>query len=77
MGLIHEMSVAKNQAVAAEVISYTGASKELEPLLPKEKIGEFPTTQANKSVQMFNDGQWWFQNADEVEQRWQEFKLTL
>lgn len=77
MGLIHEMSVAKNQAVAAEVISYTGASKGLEPLLPKDKIGEFPTTEANKSVQMFNDGKWWFENADEVEQRWQEFKLTL
>ncbi|WP_027134272.1 extracellular solute-binding protein [Geminicoccus roseus] len=77
MGLLHEMSVAKNQAVAAEVISYTGPSPQLEELLPQDRLGEFPTTSANKSVQMFNDAQWWFENADEVEQRWQEFKLTL
>jgi putative spermidine/putrescine transport system substrate-binding protein len=77
MGLLHEMSVAKNQAVAADVISYTGPSPDLEKLLPQDRIGEFPTTTANKNVQMFNDGQWWYENADEVEQRWQEFKLTL
>ena len=77
MALLHEMSIAKNQAMAAEVISYTGPSEGLEALLPKDKLAEFPTAQANKSVQSLADAQWWFENAEEVEQRWQEFKLGL
>jgi putative spermidine/putrescine transport system substrate-binding protein len=76
-GLLHEMSVAKNQAVAAEVISYTGNSPDLEPLLPKDKLDQFPTTAANKPGQMLSDAKWWFENADEIETRWQEFKLGL
>jgi putative spermidine/putrescine transport system substrate-binding protein len=77
MGIFHEMSVAENQAVAAEIVSYTGNSPELEALLPKDRLGEFPTTQANKDVQILTDARWWFENADEVELRWQEFKLGL
>ena len=43
-GIFYEMSVPENQAVAADVVSYTGNSPELEPLLPKDRIDEFPTT---------------------------------
>jgi putative spermidine/putrescine transport system substrate-binding protein len=77
MGILHEMSVAKNQAVAAEVVSYTGNSPDLEALLPKDRLKEYPTTTANKSVQFLSNAKWWFENAEEVETRWQEFKLGL
>jgi putative spermidine/putrescine transport system substrate-binding protein len=77
MGIFYEMSVPENQAVAADVVSYTGNSADLEPLLPKARIDEFPTTAANKEVQFLSDARWWFENAEEVETRWQEFKLGL
>ena len=76
-GILYEMSVPENQAVAADVVSYTGNSPDLEPLLAKDRIDEFPTTAANKEVQFLSDAKWWFDNAEEVETRWQEFKLGL
>jgi putative spermidine/putrescine transport system substrate-binding protein len=76
-GIFYEMSVPENQAVAADVVSYTGNSPDLEPLLPKDRIEQFPTTTANKEVQFLSDAKWWFDNAEEVETRWQEFKLGL
>jgi putative spermidine/putrescine transport system substrate-binding protein len=77
MGLLHEMTVPENQAAAAEVVPYTGNSPDLEALLPKDKLDQFPTTSANKSKQFLANAQWWFENADEIETRWQEFKLGL
>ena len=77
MGILHEMSIPENQAVAAKVVSYTGNSPDLEPLLPAERIQEYPTTTANKAGQFLTDAKWWFENAEEVETRWQEFKLGL
>lgn len=59
------------------MISYTGNSPDLEPLLPQDRLDEFPTTQANKQVQILPEPKWWFENADLVEERWQEFKLGL
>ena len=76
-GILYEMSVPENQAVAAEVVSYTGNSPDLEPLLPQDHIDQFPTTAANKDVQFLSNAKWWFENAEEVETRWQEFKLGL
>jgi putative spermidine/putrescine transport system substrate-binding protein len=75
MALLHEMSVATNQAKAAEVISYTGASPQLESLLPQTRLREFPTTRENKDIQVLGDPTWWAQNRDAAERRWQEFKL--
>ncbi len=77
MGLLHEMSVAANEAVAAGVISYTGPSEGLDALLPADRLDEYPTTEANRKQQVLLDGRWWFENAELVEQRWQEFKLAL
>lgn len=77
MGILHEMSIPENQAVAANVVSYTGNSPDLEALLPADRLQEYPTTSANKSVQFLSNAKWWFENADEVETRWQEFKLGL
>lgn len=75
--LMHEMTIAENQAAAAEIVSYTGPSQDLDPLLPQDRINKFPTVQQNRDVQFFIDAQWWFDNAEEVELRWQEFKLGL
>lgn len=77
MKLLHEMTVATNQAKAAEVISYTGNSPELEPLLPKAKAAEFPTLKQNKATQVLPNREWWFKNADQVQKRWEQFKLGL
>ena len=77
MGILHQMSVPDNQAVAAEVIPYTGNSPDLEPLLPQDQLDQYPTTTENKDKQFLSDAKWWFENAEEVETRWQEFKLGL
>jgi putative spermidine/putrescine transport system substrate-binding protein len=77
MGILYQMSVPENQAVAAEVIPYTGNSPDLEPLLPQDQLDQYPTTTANKDKQFLSDAKWWFDNAEEVETRWQEFKLGL
>jgi putative spermidine/putrescine transport system substrate-binding protein len=77
MALLHEMSVAANQAKAAEVVSYTGASPQLDALLPQAKLREFPTTRENKEMQVLGNPAWWAQNRDAAERRWQEFKLGL
>lgn len=75
--LMHVMTVAENQAAAAEVVSYTGPSEGLDPLLPQDRLDKFPTVQQNRDVQFLIDAQWWYDNAEEVELRWQEFKLGL
>ena len=77
MGILHQMSVPENQAVAAEVIPYTGNSPDLERLLPQDKLDQYPTTSENRKKQFLSDARWWFENAEEVETRWQEFKLGL
>jgi putative spermidine/putrescine transport system substrate-binding protein len=75
MELLHELSVAENQALAATIISYTGSNPALDPLLPQDRLHEFPTSAQNKAVQNLPDLQWWYENADEVEKRWLEFRL--
>lgn len=75
MRLLHEYTVAKNQAEAARIISYTGASPNLTPLLPQDKLKEFPTVY--KDRQFINDAKWWYENAGTIEKRWQQFKLGL
>lgn len=72
---LHEYSDPAKQACVAEYISYTGPSPELDALLPQDKITQFPNYSANREVQFVTDGKWWYENADEVERRWQEFKL--
>lgn len=75
--LIHEMTVAENQARATEVLPYTGPSKDLTPLLPEDKLDEFPSSDVNYDKQTLNDPEWWFENSKEVEERWQLFKLSI
>lgn len=75
--LLHEMTIAENQAKAAEVLPYTGASTELNELLTEEQIELLPTTEGNYEKQALQNGEWWFENGQEAEERWQQFKLGL
>ncbi|MHA6642743.1 ABC transporter substrate-binding protein [Mesorhizobium sp. A623] len=77
MKLLHEMTVAENQALAAGMIPYTGSSINLDPLLPQDALGKFPTSAVNKDLQITFDDAWFMENADIVERRWQQFKLGL
>lgn len=77
MGLLQEMSQAKNQAIAANIIPYTGASPGLEKVIAKERIDDYPTSPTNKKVQALADPSWTAENTKLIEKRWQEFKLGL
>jgi putative spermidine/putrescine transport system substrate-binding protein len=71
----HDQTVASKQACVAQYISYPGPSPDLEKLLPKDKLDQFPTYSENKKIQWFTDGKWWVEHSAEIEKRWSEFKL--
>jgi putative spermidine/putrescine transport system substrate-binding protein len=73
---LHEYSDPEKQACVAKYISYTGPSPQLDPMLPQDKLSQFPNYKANRDVQFVTDGKWWYDNAAEVQKRWLEFKLT-
>jgi putative spermidine/putrescine transport system substrate-binding protein len=73
---LREQTDAKVQACIAQYISYTGPSPDLDPLLPQDKLDQFPTTSANKKVQWFTNAKWWYENAEAVQKRWEEFLLA-
>jgi putative spermidine/putrescine transport system substrate-binding protein len=75
--LYHEMSLPENQAIAAGVISYTGPSPDLDALLPKDKLWQYPTSKQNKAVQYFENAEWWADNGEAVNKKWEAFKLSL
>ena len=72
----HEQTIAEKQVCVAQYISYPGPSPELEPLLPQDRLSEFPTYSENKKVQWLTNGDWWYENSAEIERRWNEFKLA-
>jgi len=75
MLLLHDWTDPARQAEYAKAVYYTGSSPNLAPLLPKDKLHMFPTTPENKTRQVLANGKWWFENADLVEKRWQQWKL--
>ncbi|MCC6719595.1 MAG: extracellular solute-binding protein [Acetobacteraceae bacterium] len=75
--LYHEMSVAKNQARAAEVVAYTGPSPDLDALLPKDKLFMYPTAKVNKDVQWVQNAEYWAEHGEEGNKKWETFKLSL
>lgn len=77
MGLLHEMSQLKNQSVASAIIPYTGASPGIEKSFAKDKVDDYPTSEANKKLQVLSDPNWTADNVKLIEKRWQEFKLGL
>lgn len=77
MGLLREMSLLKNQAIASSVVPYTGASPGIEQVIAKDKVNDYPTSEANRKIQALADPNWTADNAKVIEKRWQEFKLGL
>lgn len=77
MKLLHEMTVPENQARAAMIIPYSGCSPQLDALLPKEKIDQFPTAAVNKAKQWLQNPGYWLANGEAVGKKWEEFKLNL
>lgn len=77
MKFFHELTVPENQLVAMARIPYSGASANLEKLMPAEKAGLFPTTAGNAKRQFMNDLDNWRAVASRVEKRWQQFKLGM
>jgi len=66
---------AEVQKCLLDFLPYPGPSPELEKIVTPEVLKTFPTSAENKSVQWLAPGQWWFDNAKEVEKRWNDFKL--
>ncbi|MEP6972332.1 MAG: hypothetical protein ABJA49_17930, partial [Betaproteobacteria bacterium] len=77
MGLLHEMSQLKNQSVASAIIPYTGSSPGIEKTMAQDKVNDYPTSDANKKLQVLSDPKWTADNVKMIEKRWQEFKLGL
>jgi len=76
-GLLHQMTLPATQAEAAKIIPYTGNSPYLDKLLPQDKLAQFPTSRANREVQVLPNEAFWAAHASVVEKRWQLFKLGL
>lgn len=76
LAFIEALSKPKNQAVAAEVLPYTGGAKNPDKYLPKDKLDLFPTSGDNRKKQVLSDAQWWYEHGEEVQKRWDEFVLT-
>ncbi len=66
---------AEVQKCILDFLPYPGPSPELANIVSPEVLKTFPTSEANKKVQWLINGQWWYDNAKEVETRWNDFKL--
>ena len=76
MLLLHDWTDPKPQAEYAKRTFYPGNSPDLYKYLPEDLKDKLPTSPANKSRQVINDPKWWFANAELVQRRWQEWKLS-
>jgi putative spermidine/putrescine transport system substrate-binding protein len=63
------------QKCLLDFLPYPGPSPELASMVTPEVLATFPTSEENKKVQWLINGQWWYDNAKEVESRWNDFKL--
>lgn len=71
-----EQTKPDRQKCIMQYVSYPGPIPGIENLIPAEKAPEMPTYGPNKDVQWLQNGDWWVEHNDEVEKRWQEFKLA-
>jgi len=76
MMLLHDWTDPVKQAQYAERVFYPASSPDLFDYLPEELKDKLPTSPGNKDRQLLTDSKWWFENAEAVEQRWAEWKLT-
>lgn len=77
MKFFHETTLPENEAIAMEKIPYSGASTQLDALIPQDKLADFPTTAGNAEIQWTADRTAWQAVASDAEKRWQQFKLGL
>lgn len=77
MQFFHELTLPENQVVAMARIPYSGASANLDKMLPADKAALYPTTAGNAKLQFMNDIEGWKAIAPKVEKRWQQFKLGM
>lgn len=77
MKFFHETTLPENEAVFMSMVPYSGASTQLDDLLPVEKRADFPTTAGNAELQWVADRPSWQTVALDAEKRWQQFKLGL
>lgn len=76
MAFLQDVSEPENQAVAAGILPYTGPAEDIDQFLPEADLGLFPTSEENIDKQVLQDPEWWFDNGDDVQLRWEEFKLS-
>jgi putative spermidine/putrescine transport system substrate-binding protein len=76
LAFLEEVSKPENQAAAAEVLPYTGPAEGIDEFLPQDRLEWFPTSEVNYDEQVLQDATWWFENGEDVQQRWEEFKLS-
>lgn len=75
MKFLHEVTVAKNQLVAARVLPLSGNSPQLEGLIGAKEFQSFPTAKANLQVQFKQNAEWWAKFGPEVNKIWLNFLL--
>lgn len=76
MKFLHEVTVAKNQMLAAKVLPLPGNSPQLESLMGAKAFESFPTAKANLRLQFKQNAEWWQKNAPEVNKLWSNFLLN-
>ena len=76
MLLLHDWTDPKLQAEYAKRVFYPGSSPDLYKYLSGDLRDRLPTSPGNKNRQVITDAKWWYENAEKVETRWQEWKLT-
>ncbi len=72
---LRKQTNAEVQKCLLDFLPYPGPSPELAKIVSPEVLKTFPTSDENKKVQWLMPGQWWYDNAKDVEKRWNDFKL--
>ena len=71
------MSLPENQAKAAERDLLHRPQPRARPAAAQDKLWQFPTSKQNKAVQYFENAEWWAENGEAVNKKWEAFKLSL
>lgn len=75
--LLYEFTVPENNLVAAEIVPYTGPSVGLSDILPADLAPKVTTSKENRAVAVTVAPEWWADNVDMIQERWEQFKLGL
>ena len=72
---MHEMSLPENQAKAAESDLLHRPQPRARSAAAQGQARQFPTSKQNKAVQWFENAEWWAENGEAVNKKWEAFKL--